>query len=335
MFESSAFHPDILKKQIFEIITDQDFNETALDVFRFQFQNNEVYRRYAGLINIAPDAVKHYSEIPFLPVELFKSQAVVSSAGTPARIFKSSGTTGQIQSSHYVFDEILYQKSIAACFKIFFGEIRDYTILGLVPDVKTRPESSLAYMTDMLISISENEESGIFLGNEAVLEQKINELSEQKKKVMLIGLSYALLDMAEKFPVRAPELIVVETGGMKGRREELIREQLHERLCAGFGVSKIYSEYSMSELLSQAWSKGNGIFNVPPWMKVLTRDAADPFTLLNAGERGGINIIDLANIYSCSFLSVQDTGTVHDDGSFEIAGRFDNSDLRGCSLLLS
>jgi hypothetical protein len=190
-------------------------------------------------------------------------------------------------------------------------------------------------MTDLLISKSENESSGLFLGNEAVLQQKINELTQQKKKVMLIGLSYALLDMVEKFPVRAPELTVVETGGMKGRREELIREQLHERLCSGFGVSKIHSEYSMSELLSQAWSKGQGIFNVPPWMKVLTRDSADPFTLLPVGERGGINIIDLANIYSCSFLAVQDTGTVHDNGSFEIAGRFDNSDLRGCSLLLT
>lgn len=335
MSEPERNEIDILKKLIFETGSDAEFNQTALRVFRYQYEHNPVYRRYADLVGCTPNALTHFSQIPFLPVEFYKSQKVISQHAVPTRVFKSSGTSGQVQSSHYVVDEQLYQQSILGCFRHFYGNPEDYIIFGLVPSISERPDSSLAYMLDFLIRESHNAESGIYLGNEEKLHRKIHAFSLQKKKMLLIGLSYALLDMAEEFPLNAPDLTVVETGGMKGRREELIREQLHERICSGFGVSCVHSEYSMSELLSQAWSAGNGVFHCPPWMKVLVRDTGDPLSVLGMGARGGINIIDLANLYTCSFLAVQDIGTVHDDGSFEISGRFDNSDLRGCSLLLT
>jgi hypothetical protein len=249
-------------------------------------------------------------------------------------VFTSSGTTGMITSSHSVADVSWYVESFRKAFKLFYGDIKNYTVLALLPSYLEREGSSLIYMAQDMITESANADSGFLLYNHQEL---YNNLIKQKvagKPTLLIGVTFALLDFVEQYQIEFPQLIVMETGGMKGRRKEMIREELHSTLCTGFGVSVIHSEYGMTELLSQAYSKGNGIFNCPPWMKVITRDTNDPFTLIEAGKTGGVNIIDLANINSCSFIATQDLGKVYEDGSFEVLGRFDNSDIRGCNLLI-
>lgn len=328
-----------LINNIFNIRTQEEFKKYALDIFQFQSKNNSVYKKYIDALKINIDAVQSLEQIPFLPIELFKSHTIVSSeAGyTPSITFTSSGTTGQITSKHIVIDKHIYEKSYLKAFELFYGNIKDYCILALLPSYLEREGSSLVYMADDLIKKSEHIESGFYLKNYDELILKLQQLADKKQKTLLIGVTYALLDLVDRFPLfRFPKesLIVMETGGMKGKRKEMIREELHEILSNGFGVESIHSEYGMTELLSQAYSKGKGVFNCPPWMKIMIRDTNDPFSYLPNNKTGGINIIDLANIYSCSFIATQDLGKINPNSSFEVLGRFDNSDIRGCNLLV-
>ncbi|RXF71193.1 acyl transferase [Arcticibacter tournemirensis] len=321
-------------KPLFSIQSDSDFNQLAIETFQFQAAKNQVYSRFVEALRIDRDKVNEVSRIPFLPVEFFKSHAVKSGEYEPQIIFSSSGTTGMIQSRHLVKEIGLYEESFLNGFNFFYGDISQYTILALLPSYLEREGSSLIYMVDELIKRSGQALSGYFLHNHQDLYTTLQKLQAEKQKVILIGVTYALLDFIEKYEIHFPDLIVMETGGMKGKRKEIIRSELHEMLCGGFGIASVHSEYGMTELLSQAYSKGDGVFQCPPWMKVLSRDVNDPLSYLEYGRTGGINIIDLANRYSCSFISTQDLGKVHPDGSFEIAGRFDNSDIRGCNLLV-
>ncbi|MEP0213941.1 MAG: acyl transferase [Cellulophaga sp.] len=319
---------------IFNIQTKEDFNTTALDVFKFQYNNNLVYQEFCNHLHKDCSNVINYTDIPFLPIQFFKSKKVLINNTTPQITFSSSGTTGMVTSKHYVSNVQVYIDSYLKGFKHFYGNIKEYCVLALLPSYLEREGSSLIYMADDLIKKSEHPDSGFYLHNIDALVTKLKSLEEKGTKVLLIGVSFALLDVAEQYKLHLKNTIIMETGGMKGRRKELIREELHQELKNGFGVANIHSEYGMTELLSQGYSKGNGIFNTPPWMKVLTRDPEDPLTLQKTGKTGGINIIDLANVNSCSFIATQDLGKVHPDQSFEIIGRFDNSDIRGCNLLV-
>ncbi len=327
-------NPEQLKKIIFNINDEDSFNETSLEIFRFQYFNNKVYRDYADALNRKPETVTHFSEIPFIPISFFKTHSVISFKGKHEGVFTSSGTTGTNTSSHYVKNLRLYEKSFLTGFQKFFDNPSEYVVLGLLPSYLERKGSSLIYMVNKLIELSGKKESGFYLYEYEKLQKLLTGLHGKKQKTILFGVSYALLDMAENFPVYFPELVIMETGGMKGRRKEMIREELHGILTKSFGVKKIFSEYGMTELLSQAYSKGDGLFETPPWMKVLVRDTEDPFSYLPPNKTGGINVIDLANIYSCSFIETQDLGKLHPDGKFEVLGRFDNSDIRGCNLMV-
>jgi len=320
--------------KIFEISTQQEFESIALDIFRFQIEKNPVYRDFCEYLGRTKNKVTSFKEIPFLPIHFFKSKKVVSSKNIEQSIFSSSGTTGQVTSKHYVTDIALYEKSYLKGFKSFYGNVSDYCILALLPSYLERSGSSLIYMVDDLIKKSNHPDSGFYLDEIDVLIEKLLRLDSQGKKVLLIGVSFALLDLVEKHQLNLKNTIVMETGGMKGRRKELIREELHDILKKGFGTKTIHSEYGMTELLSQAYSQGNGIFKTPPWMKILIRDTEDPLTLQEIGKTGGVNVIDLANINSCSFIATQDLGKKYNDESFEILGRFDNSDIRGCNLMV-
>lgn len=321
-------------KNIFEIDNVRSLNELALEIFRYQATYNAVYREFIQKLSIRPDQVDCVEEIPFLPVSFFKTDYVMTGNFQPEMIFSSSGTTGAATSRHYVKDLQLYQESFLNGFRYFFGNIKEYVVLALLPSYLEREGSSLVYMAEKLIKLSNDKHSGFYLHDYEKLSETLHALKKLGKKVLLLGVTYALLDLSEQYPIHFPDLIVMETGGMKGKRKEMIREELHARLTSAFGVKKIYSEYGMTELLSQAYSKGDGIFATPPWMKVLVRDINDPLTILSAGHIGGINIIDLANIYSCSFIAVQDLGKIDATGRFEVIGRFDNSDVRGCNLLV-
>jgi len=323
-----------IPENLFSTHSDRDFERLALETFNYQAIENPVYAKFLTTLGIVKESVKSLSNIPFLPIEFFKSHSVYCGKEIPETFFSSSGTTGMTQSKHLVKDPRLYVNSFRTGFKNFYGKIHDYTILALLPSYQEREGSSLIYMVDDFINESGNTASGYFLHNHDDLVAMLRRLQAENKKVILIGVTYALLDFIEKYRLQFPELIVMETGGMKGKRKEMIREELHEILCEGFGVAAIHSEYGMTELLSQAYSKAEGKFHCPPWMKVLIRDINDPFTLLSPGQSGGINIIDLANIHSCSFIASQDMGKVYLDGSFEVLGRFDNSDIRGCNLLI-
>ncbi len=321
------------KQQIFSISNSQKFEAAALQVFNHQAQNCAVYHDFIGGLNINPAEVKSIQQIPFLPIEFFKSRDVLSSTDAVQVTFTSSGTTGMITSSHQVTDVSWYEDSFRNAFRLFYGDIKDYTILALLPSYLEREGSSLIYMANDLIQQSNNPDSGFFLYNHQELANQLKKQQQAKKTTLLIGVTFALLDFVEQYTFNFSELIVMETGGMKGRRKEMIREELHQTLCKGFGVNAIHSEYGMTELLSQAYSKGDGIFNCPPWMRIITRDTNDPMSLLD-DRAGGVNVIDLANINSCSFIATQDLGKVYNDGSFEILGRFDNADIRGCNLLV-
>ncbi len=323
------------KQQVFSIKNEQQFNKAALQVFRHQAENCIIYKEFIAGLNIDPLKIITVDQIPFLPIEFFKTYAVLSSADHVEVVFTSSGTTGITTSSHFVTDVSWYVESFRSAFRLFYGAIENCAVLALLPSYLEREGSSLIYMADDLIKQSNNPDSGFFLYNHDELYQRLKKQQQAQKPTLLIGVTFALLDFVESHAVNFPELIVMETGGMKGRRKEMIREELHEQLCWGFGVDRIHSEYGMTELLSQAYSKGDGIFNCPPWMKIITRDTNDPMTLLNNGKTGGINVIDLANINSCSFIATQDLGKVYADNSFEVLGRFDNSDVRGCNLLIS
>ena len=323
------------KQQVFDIGNGEQFNQTALQIFKHQAVNCKVYHNFIKGLGSDIENINSVQQIPFLPIEFFKAHTILSTKREPEVIFTSSGTTGIVTSSHYVTDVSWYTDSFRAAFSIFYGDIKNYTVLALLPAYLEREGSSLIYMADDLIKQSEHPDSGFYLYNHEELYQQLKKQQQAEKPTILLGVTFALMDFADNYKLDYPELIVMETGGMKGRRKEMIREELHEQLCNGFGVDKIHSEYGMTELLSQAYSKGDGIFNCPPWMKIITRDTNDPMSLLADDKAGGINIIDLANINSCSFLATQDLGRVYTDGSFEILGRFDNSDIRGCNLLIA
>lgn len=309
-----------VENKIFNISSDYDFNELALEIFHFQYENNIVYKQFVDFLNIDILKVVHYTQIPFLPVEFFKSHKVISGNDVSEVVFTSSGTTDVQTSKHYVSDIELYESSFLRDFEFFFGSPKEMVILALLPSYLEREGSSLVYMANKLISESNRSESGFYLNEYSELHSLLLSLRAQKQKVILLGVTYALLDLAEQFPIHFPELILMETGGMKGKRKELIRDELHTKLKNAFGVSQIYSEYGMTELLSQAYSVGGGIFSTPPWMKILIRDVNDPLSMLAAGKAGGINVIDLANIYSCSFIATQDLGKVGLNDTFEILG---------------
>jgi phenylacetate-coenzyme A ligase PaaK-like adenylate-forming protein len=323
----------INNKAIFNIKTEQEFNDLALQVFNYQFKSNKVYRSFCDLLNKHPSDVKKIEDIPFLPIQFFKTHQVLSSKKNIETTFTSSGTTGSVTSKHYVTDLEIYEHSFRKGFQQFYGNIKDYVILALLPSYLEREGSSLIYMAQDMISQSNHVESGFYLNNFEDLKEVLLKLESEEKKVLLLGVSFALLDFTEQFKFQLKHTVIMETGGMKGRRKELIREELHNSLKKGFGVDVIHSEYGMTELLSQAYSKRNSIFKTPAWMKVFTRDIEDALSIQSHEKTGGINIIDLANINSCSFISTQDLGRVYADGSFEIIGRFDNSDIRGCNLM--
>lgn len=324
----------IHKKDIFNINSEIEFNEIALKIFKHQFENNKVYRSFCDLLYKHPSAVNKIEDIPFLPIQFFKSHKVISSSEEIQVTFTSSGTTGQQTSKHLVTDLSIYQESFTKSFEHFYGKNEDYVVLALLPSYLEREGSSLIYMVDSMIKSSKSSESGFYLSNLAVLKKTLQSLESQKQKTLLIGVSFALLDFVEHYNMQLSGTVVMETGGMKGRRKELIRSELHNKLKAGFGVDNIHSEYGMTELLSQAYSKGDGIFETPPWMKVLTRDPEDALSIQKQGKTGGINIIDLANLNSCSFIATQDLGKVYANGGFEVLGRFDESDIRGCNLMV-
>ncbi|MDR1551958.1 MAG: acyltransferase [Prevotellaceae bacterium] len=319
---------------IFSIKDNNDFLQSCMDTFRYQAENCKPYCEWVKLLNINLKDIKKIEEIPFLPIELFKSKKVYCSDKKEEIIFSSSSTTGTGQSFHYVKDVDLYEKSFTAAFRLFYGNPDSYTILGLLPSYMERTGSSLVYMVDNLIKQSKNERSGFFLHNDDELYKLLCVLHDEKVPTILIGVTYALLDFVEKYLIYFPDVIVMETGGMKGRREEISRAALHERLCRGFGVKTVHSEYGMTELLSQAYSKGDGEFFCPTWMKIFVRDIHNPFKIFDKNANGAINIIDLANRNSCSFIATHDLGKINDDGSFCVLGRLAASDIRGCNLLV-
>ena len=365
-----------LIQDIFTISSQKQFEKIALKVFRFQYENNLVYQEFCDFLKTDVAKVKSLQQIPFLPIQFFKSHKVVSNKNPSQEIFYSSGTTGplatkggiadkkaaSITSKHFVTDISFYEESYRKGFSQFYGNIEDYTILALLPSYLEREGSSLIYMFDDLIKRTNNPESGFYLHNHEELIDRLIKLDNSGKNVILIGVTYALLDLIETFNNKSysfekekkvldnlrqktenlsksqqfqlKNTIVMETGGMKGRRKEMIREELHEYLCQGFGVTAIHSEYGMTELLSQAYSLGNGVFECPSWMQILIRDTEDALTYVADGKSGGINVIDLANLNSCSFIATQDLGKKNPNGSFEVLGRFDNSDIRGCNLMV-
>ena len=324
--------PDINK--ILSISNQTAFEQRALEVFRFQYQNNSVYQQFCNLLNIDPEHVNSLQKIPFLPIQFFKTLNVISSEKMPEMTFTSSGTTGSSTSKHHLTDLSIYRKSFRKGFEHFYGKISDYVVLALLPSYLEREGSSLIFMVEDLIIGSNNKDSGFYLHDLPALQQKLIKLDKAGKKILLIGVSFALLDLVENFSFQLENTVVMETGGMKGRRKEMIRQELHDILKKGFGIEKVHSEYGMTELLSQAYSFGDGIFQPPPWMQFFVRDPEDARSSLPLGKSGGLNIIDLTNIYSCSFIATQDLAKVAEDGRAEILGRFDNSDIRGCNLMV-
>lgn len=323
----------MLEKKIFMITSSEEFERIALQVFRYQHQHTAVYREFCDFLKVKPASVLQVPDIPFLPIQFFKSHRVISKEVSETITFTSSGTTGSITSKHFVADLELYKKSFSEAFNSAYGAPSNYTILALLPSYLEREDSSLIYMVDHLIKDSHNPHSGFYLDDMIALIEKLKQLEEMGQKTILFGVSYALLDLIEQQNFNLKNIIVMETGGMKGQRKELVKAELHQILKKGFGVSHIHSEYGMTELLSQAYSKGNGLFMAPPWMRIVTRDPEDALSF-NKGKTGGINVIDLANLYSCSFIATQDLGKTYNDESFEIIGRFDTSDIRGCNLMV-
>ena len=310
-----------------------DFQETALEIFKFQAENNPVYKSYLQALNINSSLINEVTKIPFIPIRFFKTHDIKTTNFEPAVIFESSGTTGVVNSRHLVKDVSLYEESFIKGFELFYGPVNEHCIIGLLPSYLERNNSSLVFMVNKLIELSRHSQSGFYLNEFEKLTEVLKDLESKKQKTLLIGVTFALLDFAEKYSLTFACTTIMETGGMKGRRQEMIREEVHEKLNESFGTKLIHSEYGMTELLSQAYSKGNGIYNCPPWMQLRIRDEEDPFLIKENGS-GIINVIDLANIYSCSFIATDDAGKLNADGSFEVLGRVDGSDLRGCSLMV-
>ncbi len=313
-------------------VTEESFPHLAIEVFRFQYQHNVVYHNWVNALGIKVEKVNKLTDIPFLPVSFFKSHKVITGFFDPEQVFESSGTTGTVNSQHLVKDLSIYTKSFTRGFELFYGNPSEWCIIGLLPAYLERQGSSLVKMVDELIQLSGHESSGFYLYNFQELAALLQMLESQGQKTLLIGVTFALLDFAEQFPMQLKHTVIMETGGMKGRRKEMIREEIHGYLQEKLGLRSIHSEYGMTELLSQAYSNGDGIFTAVTWMKVLVRDEDDPL-LVKENGKGLINIIDLANLHSCSFIATDDAGMLQANGCFTVLGRSDNSDIRGCSLL--
>jgi len=323
-----------LSDKIFAIKDEEEFLETALSVFLWQSENSLLYGRYLSALGRPGGKPRRIEEIPFLPVTFFRTHRVVTGNIEPSVVFESSGTAATIPGKHYVSDISLYERSFVNCFRHFYGDPSDYFIAAILPSYSERGNSSLVYMMNGLIKRSSKEGSGFYNNNFPALVRKAEAAAKRREKILVLGVSFALLDLAGR---NSPDLggaIVMETGGMKGRRKEITREELHAVLKERLNVDTVHSEYGMTELLSQAYSSGDGKFRCPPWMKVMIRDPHDPLEILSTpGRTGGISIVDLANINSCSFIATGDLGRLHNDGSFEVLGRFDDSDVRGCNLM--
>jgi hypothetical protein len=321
-------------------VSSADFNEVALSLFHFQYNNNLLYHEFVNALKIPVSSILRYEQIPFLPIHFFKTHKVMTTGFEPELIFESSGTTGTINSRHHIRQSAIYRRSFLAAFEMFYDKPEDWCIIGLLPSYLERHNSSLVKMVDELIRMSNHKESGFYLYDHDQLNRVLQELEKSGRKTLLIGVTFALLDFAEQYRLQLRNTIVMETGGMKGRKEELTREEVHDILKQRLGVSSVHAEYGMTELLSQAYSKKDGLFQAPPWMKILIRDEDDPFVIRadsgisNDRVTGVINVIDLANIYSCAFIATDDAGRLYRDGSFEVIGRVDASDIRGCSLMV-
>lgn len=321
-------------RSIFSITTEEEFIEKSLAVFRYQALNNPVYKTYVELLNTPIEAVETLEQIPFLPIQFFKQYELISGNRPVEKIFSSSGTTGMVTSKHYVTDLSLYHYSLEKCFEQFYGPLTDYTIFALLPSYLERNGSSLIDMVEFWIEKSNQPQSGFYLYNHNDLYEHLLAHEKTGKKAILIGVSFALLDFVETYTMNLQNTIVMETGGMKGRKKEITRQELHTILSQGFGTNEIHSEYGMTELLSQAYSRGDLSFKTPQWMKIMVRETEDPFTYVNEGKTGGVNVIDLANYNSISFIATDDLGKKINQNQFEILGRFDHSDVRGCNLLI-
>lgn len=320
--------------KIVNIHNETTFNEACIIAFNQQYENIPVYRNYCEHLHTDAPKIKHYRDIPFLPIDFFKTHLVKSHHTKTQITFTSSGTTGMETSKHHVVDLGLYETSFLSTFRQFYGSANNYCVLALLPSYLEREGSSLIYMADRLIKESKHPDSGFYLNNYAALADKLKKLEQSGQKTLLLGVSYALLDLAAQFPMKLTNTIIMETGGMKGRRKELVRDAFHKILCDAFQIDVIHSEYGMTELLSQAYSFGSGVFKTPPWMKILIRNSYDPFEYVSNGKSGGINVIDLANIHSCCFIETKDLGKIFDrKHTFTILGRFDHSDIRGCNLM--
>ena len=341
---------------IFQIKNEAEFQQKCLETFHFQYNNIEIYRKFVDYLNIDPNEINEVEKIPFLPIEMFKNHTILDQNKKKDLFFESSGTTQMNLSKHWISDEKLYQESIEKSFEQFIGKAEDYIFLGLLPSYLEKQNSSLIYMVDFLMKKSGKPENGYFLYNHEELYKVLKELSKQNEKVILFGVAFALLDFLDfaktnhQIIESSDQLIIIETGGMKGRKQEMTKDELLAIFHQGFGTDKIYSEYSMTELLSQAYSLGQNIYETPNWMRILIRNTEDPFSYLEAGRNGAINIIDLANRHSCSFIATQDLGRKLTDSEilqfgsndkkinsnqFQVLGRIDHSDIRGCSLLVS
>jgi hypothetical protein len=326
------------------LVQENGFEQLALEIFHFQYDANPVYKSYVNALGIQPDSIAKIEKIPFLPISFFKTDKIKSGKFNAEEIFESSGTTQTTNSHHHIKDVSLYIESFTKAFENMYGKISDWCILGLLPSYLERNNSSLVYMVDNLIKKSGHSQSEFYLYDFEKLKETLLSLEKVKQKPLLVGVTYALLDFAEKHPMPLTYTVIMETGGMKGRRNELTRMEVHDQLKKAFNKSEIHSEYGMTELLSQAYAKKEGRFQCPPWMKVIIRDEEDPLTVRSSEFRvqsnkaeamsGAINIIDLANVYSCSFIATDDIGKLYPDNSFEVLGRMDSSDLRGCSLLI-
>ena len=317
--------PDF-RKTVFCIESEKDFNECALELFTYQSRHVEIYKEYLQLLNINPAAIRHYSKIPFLPVTVFKNNIITDQLEPPEFFFTSSGTTGQVTSKHYLSDLSLYEESLTRSFHHFYGDPAQHCFLALLPSYLERSGSSLVYMMQHLIAVGNHPMSGFFLHNHEELAARIKFLTQSGQKIFLLGVTYALLDFFEKFPMQLINTIVMETGGMKGQRREMVKQEVHQLLCGATGLTQIHSEYGMTELLSQSYSTGEGIFSCPPWMKIIISDLHDPFAQAALNETGIIKIIDLANVHSCAFIESQDLGRTVAKNKFEVLGRMDNTE---------
>ena len=327
---------DTFRRKIFGIKNEAEFNAAAIELFRFQSSANTVYSDFIRNLGTDIRSVKDFRQIPFMPVSFFRDHDIYCSDRPPVTTFYSSGTTGMVRSHHSVADISYYEESYSRTFGLFYGEPSQYAFLALLPSYDDREGSSLVHMVKGLIRLSGNDRGGFFLENHEELLKAVDTARGRGLKPLIIGVSFALLDLAEAGRTDLSDAVVMETGGMKGRRKEIIREELHSILCDAFNVKVIHSEYGMTELLSQAYSSGGGLFATPPWMRILIRDSHDPLShSTDEGASGGISVLDLANVWSCAFIATSDLGTMHGNGRFEVLGRFDNADIRGCNLLVS